>query len=100
LKKLGGRLVAVSVDPPEDSRRVVQRNRLAFPILCDESRDVIRAYGLLHENGGPTGDVAIPAHVLIDRSGRIVWKQVSSRIQDRPDPRLVVEKIRALDSGS
>ena len=35
MEKRGGTVAAVSTDPPEDSRRVVARNSLAFPILSD-----------------------------------------------------------------
>ena len=96
LKKLGGTVAAVSVDAAEDSRRVVERNKLPFPILCDTSGAIIRAYGLVHKDGGPTGDVAIPAHVLIERSGRIVWRWASHRVQDRPDPQVVIDRIHSL----
>jgi peroxiredoxin len=85
------------VDPPTDARRVVEDNRLGFPILCDTTREVVRAYGLLHEGGGPGGsDIAVPAHVLIDSDGRIVSRFVSRRIQDRMHPGDVMASIRRL----
>ena len=94
LAEMGGTLAAVAVDPPQQSRRVVEGNDLPFAILCDTQREVVRAYGLLHEKGGRTGDIAIPAHVLIDRDGRIVWRRRSERVQDRPDPRDVLERLK------
>lgn len=94
LEGMGGTLAAVAVDAPQQSRQVVERNKLPFAILCDTRREVVRAYGLLHEEGGRTGDIAIPAHVLIDRDGRIVWRRRSERVQDRPDPREVLQKLK------
>jgi peroxiredoxin len=97
LKKRGGRLLAVSVDPPGRSFQVVSKYSLNFPILGDVNREVIREYGLVHAKGAPDGsDIAIPSMFLLDREGRIVWRRVSSRIQDRVDPQEVLTKIAEL----
>ena len=99
----GGRLLAIAVDAPHDARRVAQRNNLAFPLLCDTQREVVRAYGLLHEAGGPDGaDIAVPAVVLIEPAeagqsgGRVVWRFMSRRIQDRLHPDDVLAAVRRL----
>ncbi|MEP0846825.1 MAG: peroxiredoxin [Phycisphaerae bacterium] len=91
LQTAGVRVVAVSVDPPQHSQQAVERLGLRFPILSDSERSVIHKYGVVHRGGGPGGeDIAIPAHFLIDRHGRIVWRRIAGRIQDRPDPREIV----------
>lgn len=97
LKEQGGRLLAIAVDPPEKARQVVERNRLDFSVLCDTERQVIGEYGLVHEGGGPDGtDIAVPAHILIDAEGRVVWRFVSRRVQDRPHPDEVVKAVRSV----
>lgn len=98
LRRRGGTILAVAVDPPREALRVVEKNRLDFPVLCDVQRRVIRDYGLVHAGGAPDGgDIAVPAHMLIGRDGRIVWRRVSGRVQDRPVPEEVLKQIRALD---
>ncbi len=100
MQRRSGRLLAVSVDPPAKSREIVQRRKLGFSILADESGEMIRAYGLLHEGGGPgKHDVAIPAHVLIGRHGKILWTRVSQRVQDRPSPQEILAVIRGLEAA-
>lgn len=97
LIKVGGRLLAISVDPPGRSLQVVSRNSLNFSILSDVDREVIHLYGLFHAEGAPDGsDIAIPAMFLVDREGHIVWRRVSARIQDRVDPQVVLAKIAEL----
>lgn len=96
LQRQGGRLLAVAVDPPSDSRRVVKANRLDFAVLCDTDRKVIQTYNLVHKGGHAGSDIAKPAHILIDRDGRIVWRYESQRIQDRPHPAEVLKQVRAL----
>lgn len=88
--------MAVSVDRPEDSLRVVERNRLPFSILSDREGVAIRAYGVLHPGGGPRGqDIALPAHFLIDR-GTIAWRFVASNVNERVDPDEVRRQVAAL----
>ncbi len=99
LKQRGGQVLAIAVDPPELARAVVEKQKLDFPILCDTEAEVIQAYGLVHSGAGPGGsDIAIPASVLIDRNGAIVWKRVARRAQDRPDPRDVIRIIQTMNS--
>lgn len=88
-------LHGVSVDPPSDAKKVVELQKLAFPILCDEDRSVIRKLGIVHPAAGPGGgDVPIPALFLIGRDGRILWRHVASHVQDRLDPKTVLEEVR------
>ncbi len=85
------------------SKDVVRRDKLKFSILCDTERKVIRAYGLVHKGAGAGGtDIAIPAHVLIDRDGRILWTYVAKRIQNRisPDDLLSIVRSRLGNNAS
>jgi peroxiredoxin len=76
---------------------VVERNKLPFAILSDPRAEVIRAYGVLHERGGPGGtDIALPAHFLIDRSGRIAWRYVADKVNHRPIPGDLIRRINEL----
>lgn len=92
---MGVRMLAVSVDTPAESARVVARNKLPYPILSDADRTVIREYGLVHKGGGPgRSEIAIPAHILVDHDGRILWRHVATKVQDRADPDDVVAAVR------
>jgi peroxiredoxin len=93
----GGGALALSVDPSEASREVVDSLDLPFPILADTSRDVVRRYGLLHAGGGPGGsDIAVPALFLLRPDGSIAWRHVARRIQDRADPADVLGLVERL----
>ena len=97
LQRRQGRLLAISVDPPKKSLRVVRKQGLGFSILSDEDRKVIREYGIVHEGGGPNGgDIAVPAMFLIDRDGKLVWFHRAVRITDRALPSEVLKIIQAL----
>ena len=97
MRQRHGALLAISVDAPQDSQRVVQDLALPFRILSDSGRAVIRAYGLMHENGGPEGEtIAVPAQLLVDRDGTIVWRHVARRITDRAHPARTLEALALL----
>ncbi len=86
--------MAISVDPPEQARRLARNLGLNFPILSDSHGDLIRSLDLLHEGGGPDGrDIPVPAHFLVDRNGKVLWHFRSKMAQDRPDPRDIVDRI-------
>jgi peroxiredoxin len=96
LHDLGVTIVALSTDPPERSRTVVERNHLPFPILADEDGRIIDHFGLRHVGGGPRGtDIAIPAHILIGADRRIRWRHVARRIHDRLPADRVLASVRA-----
>ncbi len=90
-------MLAVSVDTPAQSAEVVRKNKLPFAILADVDRQMLRRFGLLHERGGPSGeDIALPAHLLIDRDGHIRWRWLSRSVQDRPSPEVLRQQIQIL----
>lgn len=89
-----GRLLTISVDPPELSQRVISANKLAFPILSDPRGEVVRRYGLLHSGGGPGGnDIAKPAMMLVAPDGRVLWRFQSPRVQERARVADVLEAV-------
>lgn len=101
LSRHGGSIVAISVDEPAQSLDVVEGQHLAFPILSDAKREVIRAYGLVHQGGGMTGeDVAIPSQFLLDSDRHVLWRRISARIQDRPSPDEVLSQVRKHFGGT
>ena len=87
-------MLAISVDPPNRAAQVVEKNHLPFPVLCDESREVTRAFGVVHEHGGPASkDVPLPAMFLLGTDGVVRWQRVATMAQDRPDPNEVLKII-------
>lgn len=101
MQKLGGSLVAICTDPPDESAKVVKKASLSFSILSDEDAKTIRAFGLLHAGAGPGHtDIAVPAQVLVGKDGTILWRRRSVRVQDRPAPQEVIDAVHAALSPS
>jgi len=86
--------VAISVDSPEESRRLTQTQGYTFPVLSDPSAKTIRAYGVVHEGGGEEGrDIARPAEFLVDDTGTIRWVNLSESVLARLRPESVLHVI-------
>lgn len=67
---------------------------LPFPMLIDESRAVIRAYGVWHLLGLDAINIARPSTFLIDQNGIVKWLFVSNNQFDRPTPQMLLEAVR------
>ncbi len=96
IRALDAEVLAISVDAPEDSQAIVEAYDLEFPVLSDPHAAVIRAYGILHADGGIEGDVARPAVFVIDREGRVAWRDLTDNWRVRVRPERVLEELRKL----
>lgn len=74
-------------------------HELPFSILSDASLTLAKRVGIVHDGAAPGGGpTLIPALVLVAADGRIAWRHVSTRIQDRLDPENVLSAVEsALD---
>ena len=76
-------------------RTYIEETGLPFNILIDETRDVLRAYGVWHKFGVDAWNIARPALFLIDRSGAIRYSFIADRQDQFPSS---AEIDRALDN--
>jgi peroxiredoxin len=90
-------VVAISVDSPEESRKLCQSRGYTFPFLSDPQAATIRAYGVLHEHGGEEGrDIARPAEFLVDPTGTIRWVNLTENLLARLRPETALRAIDGL----
>ena len=95
----GAKLVAVSVDPVERNRGVVEKLGLGFPLLSDPELVAIDAFGLRHRGGNPfpepgmSGDIARPA-VYVLENGTIRWRHLPASYRVRVNPDDVLAALR------
>jgi peroxiredoxin len=95
-------VVAVVAQSSERVRTYIEETGLPFNILIDESRAVLKAYGIWHAVGLDAWNIARPALFLIDRSGAIRYSFVADRQDEFPEHSVIVEAIdhlRASGSG-
>lgn len=69
---------------PEPVQRLRTKRGIAFPILIDADRSVIKRYGVYHLIGVDALNIARPAVFVIDTQGVVRWQHVGRHQADRP----------------
>ena len=87
-------VVAVVAQASETVRRYIEETGLPFNILVDESRAVLKAYGVWHAFGLYAWNIAKPALFLIARSGEILYSFIGDSQDEFPSN---AEIVAALD---
>ncbi len=95
----GIQVVTVVAQSSDVVRRYVEDQGLPFNILIDESRDVLRAYGVWHRLGLDAWNIARPALFLIDRAGAIRYSFVSNRQDEFPTHDEILDQINRLEAS-
>ena len=73
---------------------------LQATMLSDQALHVTDAFGLRNTgfHSAPPGDgtvaLPVPATLLVDRSGKVLWLDISTDYQRRSDPSVVLDAMR------
>jgi len=112
---LGGRLVAVSPQLPDNSLDTVTRNALTFDVLSDVGNKVARSYGLVYSladeirsalrsnnkalpsiNGDESWELPVPATYVIARDRRVALAYIEVDYRKRLEPEALLTCLRSL----
>jgi len=97
LQALGIRPVAISVDAPDTTQGLYQRRGYTYTFLSDPNAEVIRRYDLLHAGAGIKGhDIARPAELLVDTTGKVRWVNLTEDLRVRARPEQMIDAAKAL----
>ena len=97
LKEAGIRPVAISIDSPDESRKLSQDQGYTFTILSDPNAEVIKRYDLIHAGAGENGkDIARPAEFLVDSSGTVRWVNLTENYMVRARPEQILEAAKSI----
>jgi len=75
LEALDTVVLGISVDSHWANGAFARSLRLTFPLLSDFRREASAAYGVLRSEAG----VSTRASFLVDKQGRVLWREVSER---------------------
>jgi peroxiredoxin len=99
LRALGLKLVAVSHDSVAELRQFKSKHGWDMTLVADPDLEIIRRYNLQNRNftpkGGPFRDMAIPATILIDADGKVLWMSQADDFRVRSHPVNVLAGVRA-----
>lgn len=96
LRAAGVTVFAGSVDAPAEAASLQRHVGERITILCDVPTSLLDTIGVRDERGAPwydrflfgaaRRDISMPAALVIDGSGRVVFAHRSTRVDDRPRP--------------
>jgi peroxiredoxin len=92
IQALGAVVLGVSVDSHWTNTAFAERLKLSFPLLSDFSRHTSAAYGVLMESRGYSGRAVF----VVDREGRVAYKDHSSAPDVVPDNRPLLAALERL----
>jgi peroxiredoxin len=95
LEAAGITVFGISVDSHYANAAFARAAGVTFPLLSDWDREASAAYGVL---SSPTG-VAARALFLVDRDGRLVWREISEdwrAVEDIPSPERALAALGAV----
>lgn len=95
------RLVALSVDPPEQLAKMQTAAGAGFDFVSDPAGRVLDLLDVRHKGGNPEtgGDVAQSASFLIAPDGRILWSRIAENYRVRPQPEEILATVDALPAS-
>jgi len=98
LSELKAQVVGVSVNDPWSNKGFAERNLLAFPLLSDINRDVIRLYGIeLTDFAGLKGySVAKRSVFILDKEGVVRYRWVSEDPGIEPNYKEIQETLNQI----
>jgi peroxiredoxin len=93
-------VVAITVDPPDVTRKHRAREGYTFTFLADTKAEVTRRYDLLHAGAGmDSADIPRPAEFYLDPSGTVRWRFITPSIAVRATPEQILQGIDAARKG-
>ena len=97
IQQAGGKVVAVSAEPIDETREALESIGFSFPLVSDPDLAAIDAYGVRHPSASISGgDIARPAAFVIDRTGQIVWRDLTENWRIRLNPQRVIDQLVAI----
>ena len=79
-------------------RRYIEETGLPFNILIDESREVLKAYGVWHRLGLDAWNIARPALFLIDSYGAVRYSFIGDAQEEFPSAEEISAALDRLHS--
>ncbi|MBI3663563.1 MAG: redoxin domain-containing protein [Acidobacteria bacterium] len=96
----GVRIVAVSVDPVDVTRKHSEKQGFTFTFLSDTKAEVIRRYDLLHAGGFGGADISRPAEFLLDADGKVLWLNLTESYNVRAKAEEILKVMDGLVARS
>ena len=80
---MGVTVIGVSVDDAATLKSFKEKNQLPFTLISDEDHTVIKAFGVPISEQWGTGPRAMRQTFLIDKTGKVVWRDLKAGTKEQ-----------------
>ncbi len=99
LNRVNAVVVAISTDSPWCLKEFAEKNRLNFILLSDYNRDVVKKYGIYHEEVAGLRMLAKRAVLILDQNGVLRYKWISDDPRIEPNYEEVIREAEKISRG-
>lgn len=115
IKEVGGSIVAISVENPDNSSSVARKNELQFTVLSDPKLDVARKFGIVYQlpketdetyksrgldvakhNEMEKAELPLGATYIVNQKGEIVYAFLDTDHKKRAEPKVIIENLNKI----
>jgi peroxiredoxin len=116
MKKLNASLIAISPEKPDNTLSMTEKLGLPFPVLTDVDGEVMRKYKISWQlpeeikenyrkhlnrdytliNAGAGWVLPIPATFILDKNGKVRFKQINLDYKKRLEPNKILEVLEGI----
>ncbi len=115
LKELGATICAITPQPPEAGRPLIEKHRITFDLLSDRGNEYAAKLGLrfklpddlkavylsfgndlAERNGEDSWTLPMPGRLVVDAKGILRAVDVDPDYRYRPEPEKTVDDVKAL----
>ena len=112
IKDNGGNLVAISVENPDKSMMVSNKNKLEFTVLSDPKLNLARKFGIVYElpketnekyigygidlvkaNGTEKPELPLSATYIVSEKGKILYAYLEPDYKKRAEPAQIIKVL-------
>jgi|BarGraNGADG00312_2_1021985.scaffolds.fasta_scaffold02512_6 peroxiredoxin len=95
-EKRGTRVAAVLAQNMDKVEEYAERKEFPYPLLVDEDRSVVKAYGVYVHVNFESYNISRPGDFILDKDGRIKYMYIGSSQFDFPDDDEVLKVLDGL----
>jgi len=102
IRELGIRVILVSPQPHDNTKKLAEKFSVDFDFLVDENNSAARTLGIENRNGLPMGmeimgyksATVLPTVVITDKDGNVVWNHQTDNYRVRPEPDIYLSVMK------
>ena len=119
IKAQGANIVAISVENPDTSLSVANKNKVSFEVLSDPKLDTARKFGIVYQlpaetnekykgygidlvkqNGTETPDLPLSATYIVNQKGEITYAFLEPDYKKRAEPSDIIETLSKMNGAN